>query len=279
MKLFLDRKKIDRCRDISKSVVEGILPIIRSHSTLAIERATLRLIGINGAKSIKKEFPHYPLANIIVDELKEEGLIEKGALFFIANACLHFNTDPSGVVEKLDKEKLSFSHIPLAKEAAIKEKGHILAKEALASLVQARKDRNKLLKECGDPHDPEFHHTPLKYVIVASGNIFEDVVQACSAAQAGADVIAVIRSTAQSLLDYIPHGSTTEGFGGTYATQENFRIMREALDKEGKKLNRYIRLTNYASGLCMPEITALASQERLDFLLCDYFIWNSFSRY
>jgi beta-lysine 5,6-aminomutase alpha subunit len=71
------------------------------------------------------------------------------------------------------------------------------------------------------------------------------------------------------LLDYVPHGATTEGFGGTYATQENFRIMREALDDESKKLGRYIRLTNYCSGLCMPEIAALGALERLDFLLND----------
>ena len=58
--------------------------------------------------------------------------------------------------------------------------------------------------------------------------------QARAAAQAGADIIAVIRSTAQSLLDYVPHGATTEGYGGTYATQENFRIMREALDDESQ---------------------------------------------
>src|SRR2546430_7034315 len=45
-------------------------------------------------------------------------------------------------------------------------------------------------------------------------------VQAQAAARQGADVIAVIRSTAQSLLDYVPFGPTTEGFGGTYATQD-----------------------------------------------------------
>ena len=44
-------------------------------------------------------------------------------------------------------------------------------------------------------------------------------------------MIAVIRTTAQSLLDYVPYGETTEGFGGTYATQENFRLMRAALDE------------------------------------------------
>jgi beta-lysine 5,6-aminomutase alpha subunit len=111
--------------------------------------------------------------------------------------------------------------------------------------------------------------TPHKYVIVATGNIFDDVDQARAAAQAGADVIAVIRSTAQSLLDYVPQGATTEGYGGTYATQENFRVMREALDDESRKLGRYVELTNYSSGLCMSEIAFMAAWERLDMLLND----------
>jgi beta-lysine 5,6-aminomutase alpha subunit len=79
----------------------------------------------------------------------------------------------------------------------------------------------------------------------------------------------VIRSTGQSLLDYVPFGATTEGFGGTYATQENFRIMREALDAVSERLGRYVMLTNYASGLCMPEIATMAALERLDMLLND----------
>ncbi|MDT8286876.1 MAG: lysine 5,6-aminomutase subunit alpha, partial [Elusimicrobiales bacterium] len=110
---------------------------------------------------------------------------------------------------------------------------------------------------------------PLLYVIVATGNIHEDVVQAQSAAEMGADCIAVIRSTAQSLLDYVPYGPTTEGFGGTYATQENFRIMRKALDEAAAKEKRYIRLVNYCSGLCMPEIAAMGALERLDMMLND----------
>ena len=110
---------------------------------------------------------------------------------------------------------------------------------------------------------------PLLYVIVASGNIYEDRVAAVAAAQAGAQVIAVIRSTGQSLLDFVPFGPTTEGFGGTYATQANFSIMRAALDEASEKLGRYVMLTNYASGLCMPEIAVMAAFERLDMLLND----------
>ncbi|HEY0381879.1 MAG TPA: lysine 5,6-aminomutase subunit alpha, partial [Candidatus Elarobacter sp.] len=56
---------------------------------------------------------------------------------------------------------------------------------------------------------------------------------------------------------------------GTYATQENFRIMRAALDEVSERLGRYVMLTNYASGLCMPEIAATAALERLDMLLND----------
>ena len=57
--------------------------------------------------------------------------------------------------------------------------------------------------------------------------------------------------------------------GGTYATQENFRLMRAALDEVGAEEHRYIRLCNYCSGLCMPEIAAMGALERLDVMLND----------
>jgi len=79
----------------------------------------------------------------------------------------------------------------------------------------------------------------------------------------------VIRSTAQSLLDHVPYGATTSGFGGTYATQENFRLMRAALDALEPEIGRYVRLVNYCSGLCMPEIAAMGAFERLDMMLND----------
>jgi beta-lysine 5,6-aminomutase alpha subunit len=45
--------------------------------------------------------------------------------------------------------------------------------------------------------------------------------------------------------------------------------MREALDAVSERLGRYVMLTNYASGLCMPEIATMAALERLDMLLND----------
>ena len=127
-----------------------------------------------------------------------------------------------------------------------------------------RTERERLITRIGDaPRQPWI------YLIVATGDIHEDIPQAQQAAREGADVIAVIRSTGQSLLDYVPEGATREGYAGTYATQENFRLMRAALDESSRELGRYVRLTNYASGLCMPEIAALAGLERLDMMLND----------
>jgi beta-lysine 5,6-aminomutase alpha subunit len=127
-----------------------------------------------------------------------------------------------------------------------------------------RRERERLIRTIGDaPRQPWI------YLIVATGDIHEDIPQAQAAAREGADVIAVIRSTGQSLLDYVPEGATREGFAGTYATQENFRLMRAALDETSRELGRYVRLTNYASGLCMPEIATLAGLERLDMMLND----------
>jgi beta-lysine 5,6-aminomutase alpha subunit len=130
--------------------------------------------------------------------------------------------------------------------------------------IDARKaEREAMIRATADPPKPWI------YLIVATGDIYEDIPQAQAAAREGADVIAVIRSTGQSLLDYVPEGATREGFAGTYATQENFRLMRAALDESSRELGRYVRLTNYASGLCMPEIATLAGLQRLDMMLND----------
>ncbi|HZB21712.1 MAG TPA: lysine 5,6-aminomutase subunit alpha, partial [Blastococcus sp.] len=131
----------------------------------------------------------------------------------------------------------------------------------IARIDANRRRREELVATHGDPP-----RRPWIYLIVATGDIYEDIPQAQAAARAGADVIAVIRSTGQSLLDYVPEGATRTGYAGTYATQENFRLMRAALDEVSSELGRYVRLTNYASGLCMPEIAVLAGLERLDMM-------------
>jgi beta-lysine 5,6-aminomutase alpha subunit len=198
-----------------------------------------------------------------VDHLKAAGKLGSGVAVHLANACLALEVGPQEVAERVAAGRLDFSSLPWLGLEACESKALELAEVGLARIAERRRERDALLE------DMPVKETPWLYVIVATGDIREDIVQARMAAAQGADVIAVIRSTGQSLLDYVPFGATTEGYGGTYATQENFRLMRAALDEESRKLGRYVRLVNYCSGLCMPEIAAMGALERLDVMLND----------
>jgi beta-lysine 5,6-aminomutase alpha subunit len=273
--LKLDTAKISRCRELAETISGPVEELIAKHTTVAIERTALRLIGVNGA--VKRSGQWYPEANAIIDDLhtdlspadKAKTPLSRGALYYFVNGMIQKKMPASELGAAVASRKVNLLKLPFAPDAEIEKLARELCTKGRDWIVHARETRDALRQETSDRFDPTGKGGPLLYVIVATGNIYDDVIQARAAAQAGADAIAVIRSTAQSLIDYVPHGATTEGFGGTYATQENFRIMREALDDESRKLGRYIRLTNYCSGLCMPEIAALGAVERLDFLLND----------
>ena len=266
--LALDQKKIQECRQIAAHISEPIETLIDTHTTVAIERAVLRLLGVEGAVQ-QDGGQWFPEVNLIVEDLRGEGVLGKGVLFWFINGMIQTQLTVTELATAVALRKVQLPKLPQASDQEIRKKAFKLCETAKNNLIQQRERRDEVRKETGDRFDPEGKYGPLLYVIVATGNIFEDVIQARAAVQAGADAIAVIRSTAQSLLDFVPFGATTEGFGGTYATQENFRIMRQALDEESRSVGRYIRLTNYCSGLCMPEIAALGAMERLDFLLND----------
>ena len=255
-RLRLPQEMIDRARALAARIVAPVQEFIDAHTTVTVERATLRLAGADGADA-----DGVPVPNLVVDQLRER--LDEGALRFWVNALVRTGEDAAGLSRRV-AAGLRVDALPLADPAALEAKAAELVAAATRRVKGNRARREELLARFAGKN-----HAPLLYVIVATGNIHEDVKQARAAAAQGADVVAVIRTTAQSLLDYVPYGATTEGFGGTYATQENFRIMRAALDEEVERQGRYVYLTNYASGLCMPEIAVMGALERLDMMLND----------
>ncbi len=256
-KLNLDRDKIDECRHIATRIVSPVQKYIDRHSTTSIERSVLRVFGVEGALD---EMPH---ANLIVDRMSKD-MLRTGIAWWFAKAAVHTGLSAKDLAAKLASDQLKFKDLPSAvSEDKIRHKAAELAEAGIKRIDEAREQRLALVGRMGEPLQP------WKYLIVATGNIYDDAAQAVSAVEEGADIIAVIRTTAQSLLDYVPDGISTEGAGGTLATQANFRIMRKALDEASRGAGRYIKLVNYSSGLCMSEIAAMAAVERLDVLLND----------
>jgi len=257
-KLGIDFQKVTEAKTLAASIANEVQQFVNQYTTVAVERTLCRLIGIDGVDSHE-----VPLPNVVVDQLHHDGLLGQGILYFLGNSIVETKLTPQQIAEKIANEDLEITKLPIHSDVEIKNAVDPYIEKTLQRISQNVAQRRTFLEELGESVQPYI------YVIVATGNIYEDVVQAQAAARQGADIIAVIRSTGQSLLDYVPYGATTEGFGGTFATQENFRIMRSALDEVGKEVKRYIRLCNYCSGLCMPEIAAMGAIERLDVMLND----------
>jgi beta-lysine 5,6-aminomutase alpha subunit len=254
----LKSSQVTRIKRMAKEIADQVQTLIRKHSTVSVERTILRLYGIDGVDS-----EGTPIPNRLVDMLWEKGNLDSGVSRCFAAAMLETGRDPQTTAELVEQGKIEFGDVRKFSREDILEKEKELSENAVAVLDRTRKRKEEKIRRFPLPQQP------WRYMIVATGNVYEDRTQANSAVLGGADIIAVIRSTAQSLLDYIPYGPTIEGFGGTYATQANFKIMREALDELSERENRYVRLTNYSSGLCMSEIAACAAYEDLDILLND----------
>ena len=259
-RLDLDKRTVTRARTLARRAGRPIVELARQHTTVSVERATLRLAGLAGADP-----EGTPWVNRLLDAVRADVGLEHGVALPVWHALRRTElADLQALAARAATGDVRFQ-VPQGRDAT---QAAAAARRSVARGIRRidarRAERERLVRRWGDPPGK-----PWIYLIVATGDIYEDMPQAQAAARGGADVIAVIRSTGQSLLDFVPEGPTREGFAGTYATQENFRLMRAALDETSKELGRYVRLTNYASGLCMPEIASLAGLERLDMMLND----------
>jgi beta-lysine 5,6-aminomutase alpha subunit len=215
-KLGLDPAIIRAARDLARIAGQPIVDMARSHSTVSVERAVLRLAGLDGADD-----GGMPWVNRLVDAVRETTGLEHGVALPAWDALMTGDYPGlSALAADAAAGKVKF-RLPEGRDAAA---ARAAARAALARGFAAidgqRARRESMIRQTSDPAKPWI------YLIVATGDIYEDIPQAQAAAREGADVIAVIRSTGQSLLDYVPEGATREGFAGTYATRENFRLMR-----------------------------------------------------
>jgi beta-lysine 5,6-aminomutase alpha subunit len=258
-RIGLDPRLVRRARALADRAAAPVVELARTHTTTSVERAVLRLAGLRGADA-----EGIPWVNRLVDAVAADVGLQHGVALPVWHALLDGEHADLGVLaEKAAAGGVHFELPTGRARVRAASAARRAVRSGIGTIDRNRRTRERMLRRLGDPPKPWI------YLIVATGDIYEDIPQACAAAREGADIIAVIRSTGQSLLDYVPEGATREGFAGTYATQENFRLMRAALDEVSAEIGRYVRLTNYASGLCMPEIAALAGLERLDMMLND----------
>ena len=256
-KLRLDPRVVDACREAATTIAADAGERIADKTTLSVERTILRLLGLEGADA------EVPLANVLVDHVFERNKLHRGIAYWVGNATMVTELELEEMALTTVSGEFDLCALPTTDEHAVHAHMAGVCEERLGQIEAAMQERRARRERIGERPPP--HH----YVLTATGNVYEDVVHARAVADHGGDIVAVIRSTAQSLLDYVPDGPTTEGFGGTFATQANFRIMREALDEWADANGRYVRLSSFCSGLCMPEIAICGALEGFDNMVND----------
>jgi beta-lysine 5,6-aminomutase alpha subunit len=258
-KLGIDPGVVADCRAAAKRIADGVAEEIAGLSTVSVERSVTRLLGVDGADDLE-----VPLPNVLVDHIHARGELGRGIGFWLGNAMIQTGRTPQQIAQDVSEGGLDLVNMELAEEGAIHERTVAECRARLEEIRARFAERAAMRERLGDSHP-----RTLRYVLTATGDVYEDVVHAKAVAEAGGDIVAVIRSTAQSLLDYVPYGPTTEGYGGTFATQANFRIMREAMDEWSREHGRYVRLSSFCSGLCMSEIAAMGAWEGFDNMVND----------
>ena len=223
-KLDLDPATVRRARALARAAGQPVVELARTHTTVSVERAVLRLAGADrrrrrtasrgstgwSTRSREQVGLEHGVALPVWDALRRGGHADLRALAAAGGGRVGAS---SACPEGRDAD------------AARRRRPGAVGRGHRRDRPAAGPSGTGWSRRIGDPPQQ-----PWIYLIVATGDIYEDIPQAQAAAREGADVIAVIRSTGQSLLDYVPEGATREGYAGTYATQENFRLMRAALD-------------------------------------------------
>jgi beta-lysine 5,6-aminomutase alpha subunit len=257
-KLDLDPGVVAACREAARQIAEDVSEQIAGRTTVSVERSVTRLLGVDGADAME-----VPLPNVLVEHVQRGGGLGRGIAHWLGSAMLQTGRTPQEIAEAVSAGELELLELAPADEQAVRERVLAECSQRLREIGARFEQRRAMRERLGEPR------APLRYVLTATGDVYEDVVHARAVAEAGGDIVAVIRSTAQSLLDYVPYGPTTEGYGGTFATQANFRIMREAMDEWSQEHGRYVRLSSFCSGLCMSEIAAMGAWEGFDNMVND----------
>ena len=100
-KLGLNFELVDQARASAAKVADDVQHFIDQHTTVTVERAVCRLLGIDGVNDMD-----VPLPNVVVDHLMANSLLPVGTAWAIGNAMVETGKDPQAIAEDVAADKL-----------------------------------------------------------------------------------------------------------------------------------------------------------------------------
>ena len=114
-KLGLNFELVNRARQSAAHVADDTQRFIDQHTTVTVERAVCRLLGIDGVNDMD-----VPLPNVVVDHMMATSFLPVGAAWAIGNAMIETGKDPQAVAEAIDKGELDLSKVPAHSDEEIR---------------------------------------------------------------------------------------------------------------------------------------------------------------
>ena len=114
-KLGLNQELIAKARASAHKVAADVQAFIDEHTTVTVERAVCRLLGIDGVNEVE-----VPLPNVVVDHLKEKGVLSGGVAFYVGNAMVALGVGPQEIAEKVSSGEVDLTKLPVASLDEIK---------------------------------------------------------------------------------------------------------------------------------------------------------------
>ena len=160
--LNLDQAQIDRARDSARRIARQVFDEMSQFTTTTVERATLRLLGIDGVDEMG-----VPLPNRVVSHLQQQSLLQHGAAAAVVAAMEEHNWTAQQVAEAVTAGTLTLKQP--SDEATARSAAEKQARTSCQQIATQRAHRSSKLKSLGEGK------APWLYLIVATGNIHEDL--------------------------------------------------------------------------------------------------------
>ncbi|MDO8527644.1 MAG: lysine 5,6-aminomutase subunit alpha [Deltaproteobacteria bacterium] len=130
--LNLDRDQLDHCYEIASLIVSNAFKYIERHSSPAVERTTLMLLGVDG------HHRGVPYSSLMVEKLTKDQL-RLGSAHWWGKAVLGLKEDPKILAEKLARGKIKWNDIPEVGHQEIKKLTTRMAEEGIQHLNRIRR--------------------------------------------------------------------------------------------------------------------------------------------
>jgi beta-lysine 5,6-aminomutase alpha subunit len=164
--LDLDPSTVRTARSLARKAGRPVVKLAQSHTTVSVERATLRLAGLSGA-----DHERVPWVNHLVDRVRADVGLEHGVTTPVWDALARGEAeDLLTLAQKSASGSVSF-RIPDGKDATrAQQAARTAVARGIRTIDRQRATRERLVRRHGDPQQ-----RPWIYLIVATGDIYEDI--------------------------------------------------------------------------------------------------------